>query len=200
MAAPFTVMLEKSSNYAINNSVYAFRVPTTDSANKLKYYDVSVKLLVNNDGSITSANVSSALSPTVGSASIVPGTYKETGGTDTCKVNNVKLLNGRTQSYFKCTNGVSVFEFSVASGTISNGHPFLAQLLAQKVNTRTDANTQIRGQATDNGNFAIGNCGVNQQLGVSYGVVTDGNQIAVTVLNYASPYQTLCVSTMTRVP
>jgi hypothetical protein len=192
-------MLEKSASYALNNSVHAFRVPVADSLNKIKFYDVQIDLLVNPDGTISpSANVVSALSPNVGTINIVPGTYQESNGTDKCKVTNLKLTNGRTTSVFTCNNAATVFEFSVASGLISSGHPFLAPLTTAKVNTRTDAATQNWGMLST-GTFNIGVC-VNGETAVKpIGAITNGNQIVLTLLSPSSTVSS-CTTTLTKLP
>ena len=88
MAAPAT-QLDKSATYAFGNEVHAFRVPTTDSAGKIKYNDVVIKLTVGATGVIaTSATVTVTASvnpPT--SVNLVPGSYKASDGT-TCTVTN----------------------------------------------------------------------------------------------------------------
>jgi hypothetical protein len=59
-------MLEKSQSYALDNYVRAFRVPTTNSTGTIRYYDVTIKLVVNPDGTLNPvANVSASLSPAV---------------------------------------------------------------------------------------------------------------------------------------
>jgi hypothetical protein len=133
----------------------------------------------------------------VGTINIVPGTYQESNGTDKCLVTNLKLTNGRTTSMFKCNNAANVFEFSVASGLISSGHPFLTPLTTAKVNTRTDAATQNWGMLSTP-TFNLGVCS-NPGNGVQpIGAITTGNQIVLTLLS-PSPIS-FCMTTLTKVP
>lgn len=205
-AAVPRAMLEKSTTYALDNTFHGFRVPTVDSVGAIRFYDVKVNLVVNADGSVSpNALVTSALSPTVGTVNVVPGIYQESGGVDKCTVTNMKLPNGRTQSFFRCTNGVTVtntFEFSVATGPITAGHPFVDELLAKKVNLRTDVSTQTWGIGTTNNNFSLGACLVGG-LGRAIGAKTNGSQLVISILN-APPATgaptTLCSNTLTKLP
>lgn len=88
--------MEKSANYTFGNEVRAFRVPTTDSAGKINYYDVVIKLTVGQTGVIAStANVTAtnSLNPPT-SVSILPDTYKASDGT-VCTATNFTLTSGR---------------------------------------------------------------------------------------------------------
>lgn len=131
-----------------------------------------------------------------------PAIYQETGGADRCTVTNINLTNGRVQSFFRCTNGSSVtrtFEFSVATGPVSAGHPFLAQLLSRKVNVRTDVDTQSWGITTNN-SFSIGNCSF-ANLGTAIGVKTNGSLLVVNVIaNDNLGVNTYCAPTITKLP
>lgn len=193
-------MLEKSASFALNNSVHAFRVPTVDNLGALKYYDVKIDLLLNPNGTIqTTANVASSPSPNVGTVNIVPGVYQESNGTDKCTVINMRLPNGRLVSTVKCTDGNVVadnFEFVVASGPISTGHPFLTQLVADKVNLRTDAanyNWGMRSAAV----FSVGVCTHNFKDPI--GAYTNGNQLVLTVVATTNA-ATVCTTTLTKLP
>ncbi len=64
-----------------------------------------------------------------------PLTYQESGGADKCLVTNMKLPNGRTQSFFRCANGANVtntFEFSVVTGPHNSRTPFRKRIAGQK--------------------------------------------------------------------
>jgi hypothetical protein len=186
-AAVPAAMLEKSATYALNNKVHAFRLPTTDSNGVLRYYDVDVQLNVNANGTITTATITKSVSsPTVGTVNVVPGTYLETGTTDKCTVTNITLPNGRIQSFFKCNNGTALFEISVATGTISAGHPFQTELTGQGVNLKSDVNTYSWGFIT-NGALNLGTCGAySASTAYPIGVKTNGNQLIVSVFRFGT--------------
>ena len=191
-------MLEKSATYSLDNSVHGFRVPTVNSLGQIKFYDVIIDLTVNTDGTILNkANVLATLSPSVTTGVIAPGTYKETGGTDTCTVTNMTLTNGRIQSFFKCNNGANQFEFSVATGPVSTGHPYLAELLLRKVNTRTDVATQTWGIMTG-GHFVLGTCNVGVSPGTVIGAKTNGTLIVISVLANVAPHNFYCGNTLNK--
>jgi len=63
---PQTAKLENSVTFATGQTVQAFRVPTFDSTNKSKFYDVVIDLNINADGSTTSATVTSTPSLIIG--------------------------------------------------------------------------------------------------------------------------------------
>ncbi len=205
-SVPQTAKLENSSTFATGETIQAFRVPTFDSANKMKFFDAVIQLAINPDGSINTATVTSTPSLTVGTVNVVPGTYQETGGADKCVVTNIKLTNGRTQSLFRCADSATTggtFEFSVATGAISAGHPFLSQLIAKKVNIRTDVGTQNWGivTATNNNAFRLGGCAFGNPVGTAIGVKTDGNIVTVTVItNDGLGVNTFCAPTVNKVP
>lgn len=206
-AVPQSAKLEDSATYATGETVRAFRVPTFDSINKLKFYDAVIELAINPDGTINpTATVTSSLSPTVGTVNVVPGTYQETGGVDKCTVTNIKLTNGRTQSVFRCADSATTggtFEFSVATGAISAGHPFQSHLVAKKVNLRTDVGTQSWGivTATNNNAFRLGGCIFGGPVGTAIGIKTDGNLVIVTVVaNDNLGVNTFCAPTVKKVP
>ncbi len=196
LAATPAAMLEKSMSYAIGNEVRAFRVPTRDSAGKIKYYDVTVELTVNNDGTLSSlADVTAALSPSVTTGVIPPGPYKAPGG-ETCTVTNMTLTNGRIQSFFTCNRSSVQWELSVATGGISAGHPYLALLQASGVNQLADAATYTWGDIT-NGYFTVGSC-ANYWYNQSYvvGAKTNGNQLILSIFGADASSQ--CSATFTK--
>ena len=144
LAAPGT-MLEKSATYAFGSEVHAFRVPTTDSAGKIKYNDVVIKLTVGATGVIaTSAKVTATASVNPAtSVNLVPGSYKASDGT-ACTVTNVTLTDARIQSNVTCLTPTSNnWEFSVVTGPVAAGHPYLSNLVAAGIDQRSDVNTQI---------------------------------------------------------
>ena len=198
-AATPSIMLEKSASYALNDTVYAYRVPTQDSLGVIKYFDVYIDLNVNSNGTIaTTANVSSFPSKSVTTGVIAPGTYQETGGTDKCTVTNMTLTNGRIQSFFSCTYGtVTRFEFSVATGPLTAGHPYLAELLLKKVNTRTDVGTQTWGIVGDSF-FSLGACQFNAR-GTAIGAMTNGSKIVISVINNSALPNTYCINTLNKI-
>jgi hypothetical protein len=206
-AAP-SIMLEKGASYSVNDSIYAYRVPTRDNAGVIRYYDVIIDLTVNNSGKIgTTANVSSFLSPAVTTGVIAPGTYREPGGPDTCTVSNINLTNARIQSTFICTAGGSGttpgnrrIEFSVVTGPVNSGHPFLSELVSDGVNLRTDVNTQTWGMVTA-GNDSLGSCNWFIQ-GVLISAKTNGSRIILSAMNNSTSSTaptTRCGSTLTKI-
>lgn len=204
-ATPPRAMLEKSAAYALDNTVRAFRVPTIGSTGAVKYYDVTIGLTVNNDGSISPvAEVGATLSPSVASGVIAPGTYKSTDGGTTCTVTNVALGNGRVQSALVCNN--SAFptykpEVSVATGAIASGHPFLAQLVAAGIDKHSDAATYAWGLVT-NGRFQVGasaSCGGYYYVaGYPIGAKTNGSLLTLSLFNKTAPGAFLCTATFIK--
>jgi len=197
LAATPAAMLEKSMSYAIGNEVKAFRVPTQNSAGTIKYYDVTVELTVNNDGTLNPlADVTAALSPSVTTGVIPPGTYKAPDGA-TCSVTNMTLTNGRIQSFFTCTRTNSNrFEMSVATGGVTAGHPYLALLQASGIDKLGDASTYTWGTIT-NGDFNVGSCG-NFGTAFRVGAKTNGNQLILSVFNSNAPATFRCSATFTK--
>lgn len=199
VAAP-TAQLEKSATYAFGSEVHAFRVPTTDSAGKIKYNDVVIKLTVGQTGVIaTTAKVTATASlnpPT--SVSLVPGSYKASDGT-TCTVTNVVLTDARIQSNLTCLTPTSTnWEFSVVTGPVAAGHPYLSDLVAAGIDKRTDVNTQVWGLVTGGSGYAkVGNCGYFS-AGYIIGAKTNGSQIIISSLFYSNPAQFRCGGTLVK--
>ncbi len=192
-AATPAAMLEKSMSYAIGNEIKAFRVPIRNSAGTIKYYDVTVDLTVNNDGTLNPlADVTAALSPSVTTGVIAPGTYKATG-TETCSVTNMTLTNGRIQSFFTCNGGYGAYEISTATGGITAGHPYLAGLQANGIDKLPDASTYTWGTTT-NGPFRVGSCGY-YGTGV-VGAKTNGKQLILSLFGSNASFQ--CSATFTK--
>jgi hypothetical protein len=200
MAATPSAMLEKSASFIHGNTIYAYRVPTINKWGKLRYYDVVVNLNLFDNGTVRPfANVTSAPALNVATRQILPGTYVETGGTDTCAVTNLPLTNGRIQSLFTCNNGANVFEFSVVNGAVSAGHPFENELKARGVALRSDVNTYSWGFVTG-GQLYLGSC-LNYSSNYPIGIKTNGNQIIVSLFsggNSVSPTTFSCGNTLTK--
>lgn len=198
VAAP-TTMLEKSANYVFGNEVRAFRVPTTDSAGKIKYYDVVIKLTVGQTGVIAStATVAATLSPAPATTQvIVPGTYKASDGT-TCTITNMTATSGRIESNFLCKTGTASWEMKVATGPISSGHPFLTQLVAAGMDKLSDAATYSWGYVTGSGRIAacdyFGFNGTNNIIGIK----TNGSQIILSSFSNNSPATFRCNGTLIK--
>jgi len=195
------IMLEKSSSYAVDNELRAFRVPVTDSEGAVKFYDITVTLGVDLTGIVDpNATVLATPSPAVRTGVIRPGSYTATDGT-TCQVTNMVLSNGRIQSFFSCLdNGVSTHphQLSVATGPISQGHPFEARLVGVEINTHPDVDTYTWGLTT-NGRFYVGTCG-NYSTNWPVGAKTDGNQLILSIFNFYAPGGFRCSATFTRNP
>ena len=196
-AAP-QAMLEKSANYAFGNEVRAFRVPTTDSAGKIKYYDVVIKLTVGQTGVIGStANVTatSSLNPPT-SVNIVPGTYKASDGT-VCTATNFTLTSGRIQTNFLCVTPTAYnWEFSVVTGLITAGHTYLTQLVAAGVDKLADAPTYSWGAVTT-GNGRVAGCSYFNN-GYIVGAKTNGNQLVLSIFRASAPATFYCGGTMVK--
>ncbi|WP_394753622.1 hypothetical protein [Crenothrix sp.] len=179
------VMLEKAQTYALDNQVKGFQVPTIDNTGKIKYYDISIKLTVKNDGSFNPLpSFTAKPSISISTRSILPGTYKEVGG-DVCKVTNIMLSNGRVQSFFTCPS----FEFSLATGPITVDHPDFAALTAAEIQKKPDVTTQTWGAIT-NGHFDLTTCSPYSgtgflDVGGPIGAKTDGKTLVLSA--YSSP-------------
>ncbi len=64
---------------------------------------------------------------------IPPGTHKGSDGT-TCTVTNATSVNGRIHSNALCKSGTTLYwGYSVATGPVSSGHPYLANLVGSKI-------------------------------------------------------------------
>lgn len=195
------IMLEKSASYELDNKVRAFRVPVTNSAGVVKYFDITVTLDVSPMGVVSptaEVTVTRSIEPTTGV--IAPGTYKATDGT-LCKVTNLALTNGRIQSFFACLdNGVvsDPHELSLASGRISAGHPFLTELTAAEINTHPDVGTYTWG-LSGNGYFDVGTCGYYPN-GYPVGAKTNGNLLILSIFHYGAPGNLQCSATFTKQP
>lgn len=193
-------LLQNSQSFALDNQVKAYRVPTVSSTGAIKYYDIKINLTINNDGTISQiADVTSAISPTITTGTLQPGSYKSLDGITTCTVNNVTLSNGRIQSDINCNNSLitpHIFEAIVATGSISSGHPYLTQLVNAGIDKHTDANTYTWGLVT-NGYLRVGTCG-NYPAGWPVGAKTVGNQLVLSVFSYASPGNFACAGTLLK--
>lgn len=201
LAAPPTVMLEKGQTFAFGNQVKGFQIPTQDSTGKIKYYDMTVTLTVNDDGTVNPfAGVTATLSPVVKTGVITPGTYKSADGNTSCKVTNMTLTNGRIQSFLTCTHGSYISGVSLATGAITAGHPYVAELTYSGIPQRTDVQTQTWGIVTG-GSFAASNSCRLYSAKYPIGVKTDGKMLELSVYSYGSSGSSFnCSSTFTKQP
>ena len=185
-----SIMLEKSQSYVLGNYVRAFRVPTKNSTGTIRYYDVTIKLVVNPDGTLNPvANVSASLSPAVTTGVIVPGTYKAPDGSTPCKVTNMTLTNGRIQSFFTCnSDNPYFFEFSVVTGPVTAGHPYLNELVAAGINQRADVGTYTWGLITNHAFYSLG-CGGWLPRGDPVGAKTDGSRLILSFFDTQGSFQ-----------
>jgi len=199
-AATPQVMLEKSATYALGNKVQSYLVPTVDVNGAVKYYDVTVTLGVNNDGTLLpSAGVSSVLSPLPITGVMVPGTYTQDSDINRiCTVSNVNLTGGRIQSFFSCSPTYYPFQFSVVTGPITTGHPYLAELVAAGVDKRSDVSSQTWGVVT-NASVSMNGCGNgNYNSPTPIGVKTNGKNIILSVYSKSTPSAFLCGGGLTK--
>lgn len=182
IAAP-GAQLDKSASYVFGNEVRAFRVPTTDSTGKIKYFDIVIKLSVGSTGTIAStATVTATASPAPPVTQvIVPGTYKASDNT-VCTVTNFTVTTGRVQSHFNCTTPTGyLWEMELATGPIGTGHPYLAQLVTAKVDKLSDAATYTWGRVTT-GNGRVAACSYFND-GVVVGAKSNGQQIVLSAFH-----------------
>lgn len=196
------IMLEKSPAYALNNEVRAFRVPVTNSAGTIRFFDVVVRLTVNAQGIVApSAVVSATASPSVTTGVIPPGTYRASDGT-VCTATNITLQGGRIQSFFNCVRAnAPQFSFNVTTGTVTSGHPHLAQLTAASITKLGDVGTYTWGVVTGVvTSQAMAGC-VSFVLGNTVGAKTNGNVVALSVFLLGQPNPTFqCGVTLTKQP
>lgn len=109
---------------------------------------------------------------------IPEGIYKAADGT-LCEVVNYQIP-GRTRSYLTCdrTTGYH-FELATVTGSISTGHPYLAQLLAKEVDKMSGASTFSWGLELNN-SFLIGGCGYFS-TGTPVGSQVAGNSLTLSM-------------------
>ncbi|MFO1037806.1 MAG: hypothetical protein U1E45_13245 [Geminicoccaceae bacterium] len=182
-------MLEKSATYALDNKIRSFRVPVLDSTGKAKYYDVTVTLTVNTNGTLgSSATVVSTFSPNVTTLVIPPGTYKATDGT-TCIVTNMNLTNGRVQSNLRCALNTNRLEIAAATGPVSPDHPFYSALKYASIDMLPEVNTKTWGIVTtaSGSPVDIAGCGVRSiEESPYYTISSSTNGNTVTFIWYNS--------------
>lgn len=190
LAAP-RALLEKGQTFALDNEIRGFQIPTIDSFGKIKYYDMTVTLTVNDDGTVSPiADVVTSISPTVNTRALIPGTYKSIDGRTVCKITNITLTNGRIQSFVNCRGSSTLSELSFASGAVTAEHPNYPDLVAAGVNKRTDVNTQTWGIVT-NGSFRVGSCyyaTTKQPIGIK----TNGKTLVFSVYSKTAPSTFQC--------
>ena len=198
IAAP-GAQLEKSATYVFGNEVRSFRVPTTDSTGKIKYFDIVIKLSVGSAGTIAStATVTATASPAPPVTQvIVPGTYKASDNT-VCIVTNFTLTSGRVQSHFNCTTPPSSrWEMELATGPIGTGHPSLSKLIRAGIDKLGDAATYTWGEVTT-GPGRIAACNDAFGGGRPIGAKSNGNQIILSAFNYDAPANIACGGTLVK--
>jgi len=197
LAAP-AAQLEKSATYVFGNEVRSFRVPTTDSTGKIKYFDIVIKLSVGSAGTIAStATVTATASPAPAATQvIVPGTYKASDNT-VCTVTNFTLTSGRVQSHFNCNTPTgNLWEMELATGPIGTGHPYLSRLVLSGIDKLGDAATYTWGEVTT-GNGRVAGCDYfNEDYPI--GAKSNGNQIILSAFNYNAPANLLCGGTLVK--
>ncbi len=187
------VALQNSQSFLLDSYVRAFRVPVTGTDGKNKYYDVTIQLTLDTTGRPNGATVTTVDSISTGSGAVLPGTYKS-GGT-TCVVSNVTLTNGRIQSFFKCTGQGINFNASVATGSVSAGHPYLNELVG-KIDKRSDVATFTWG-FTIYGSSNFDGCGLGPGNSPGpIGMKVAGSQIFVSVFNSVGSF--LCGATLAK--
>ncbi len=197
-------MLEKAQTYALDSQIRAFQAPTVDSKGKIKYYDMTIKLTVKNDGSVSPiASVSSHPSTSIRNGALVAGTYKSAAGASICKVTNIPLTNGRFQSFFICKydylNSGGNYELSVVTGSVAAGHPYFSELAPYGIAKRSDVNTQAWGIVT-NGDYSNTGCGILVDTGTPLSAKTDGNTLILSYYNNGSPSKLACSAIFTKQP
>lgn len=195
------VMLEKSQSYALDDYVKAFRTPVMNNKGEISYWDVTIKLTVNSNGTLKkTAKVTATKPPEVVNGALVPGTYVAADGA-TCTVTNITLSNGRIQSFLTCKSEEDKeFTLSVATGTLTAGHPYLPELTAKKIDQRSDVDTYTWGLLTGAYiTFKVGNCDLTNTpqsyTGQPAGAHTDGN---VLILSVFSNNTFVCSGSLTK--
>lgn len=153
-AATPKAFLEQAQVFATGKRVQAFRVPTTDSNGKKRYFDVTVDLTILEDGSVDTngASVKAIRSKNFASNKFIAGTYKDNFGATCTVVTNV-LKGGRTEASISCVNGSASFQANWFTGGVS-GHPFELELTAAGVDQLGSFDQFSWGKV---GNTAFGN-------------------------------------------
>lgn len=191
------VMLEKSQSYALDNYVRAFRTPIMDKSGNIEYWDVTITLTVKSDNKLKpTAKVTATKSPEIIDGALVPGTYVAPDGA-TCKVTRITLSNGRIQSFVSCKDrSDQEFSVSVATGTLTDGHPFLKELITNKIDQRSDAEAFTWGLLTSAPyTFDIGSCHPVSLEGEPSAAHTDGN---VLILSFFNNDSFICSGTLNK--
>jgi hypothetical protein len=190
--------LQYSEITGVDNKVYIYGIPTTDSAGNRKTYDAVIDLSAASNGSVAStASVTSTPTVAFPPSKLVAGTYKSSGAA-TCKVSNSILKTGRAQSFFQCLSdsGASL-ELAVVTGSVGAGHPFTTELVRAGIDKRADVANFAWGLSTKGGSN-IGGCG-GFNTGYPIAAQQVGNQI---VLSYFRYYDgaIYCSTTLTKTP
>lgn len=194
-APPQISYLEKAQTQASGNQIRSFAVPTTTSAGKLTYWDVTVDVAIDADGKPNAnATVTSIKQVKVNNTLIMPGTYKDTHNGN-CTVTVATLPSGRQEASIACANGTRYWAASVINGSIA-GHPFELQLTPAGIGAIPGYRDYLWGvEGSSNYVLFTGACFSNNQI-VSARQI--GTQIVVT--NYGADNISDCALTLTQVP
>jgi hypothetical protein len=191
-STPNPAYLERAQVLAADNEIKIYRLPAKDANGKIKYWDVTIPLVINNAGRPeATASVSSVASPTFLGTKFIPGTYKD--AFDYACTVSVGLLNsGRQEGAMSCV----YYDITAAwaSGPVA-GHPFELDLVAAGID-------KIPGHE----NYAWGRVGYSGYVGAWGCFSTNdiisarqvGNQIAIT--NYGADNISDCGMTLTLQP
>jgi hypothetical protein len=195
-APPQIAYLEKAQTQASENQIRSYGVPTTDSAGKLFYWDVTVDLAIDATGKPNpNAAVTSIKQVKVATSRIVPGTYTDPWG-GTCIVTESLLPSGRQEAAITCRyNTGNWINLGAVNGTIA-GHPFELQLVAAKIGDITGYRDYLWG--------VVGSL----QWSVAYGTCFSQNHLValrqvgtqITVTNFGVDNISDCGMTLTRKP
>lgn len=126
-----TAYLERAEIIASGSQVNVYRVPTTNSAGEVQYFDLTVKFGVLGTGKFKkSATVTSASVPDFEALGFIPGTYSDGAG-GTCTMGVSGAAGGRTVGGLACKDkdGTATFNANWVTGPVA-GHPFEPQLVA----------------------------------------------------------------------
>lgn len=174
------IMFERSSLVGIDNAIIAYGVPISVSDKVINCYDVTVAFTATGNGSVpTTAKVSGVPCPVVSPRGIVAGAYTDAPAYKaSCLVTNYALQIGRTEAIIKCTEDYGYHtEITLVNGAIDKDHPFYANLVAAKIDKRTDTANFVWGLVTVAGGVSnLGGCGSFAQ-GRPVGAQQVGNEI-----------------------
>ena len=165
-----TAYLERAEIIASGSQVNVYRVPTTNSAGEVQYFDLTVKFGVLGTGKFKkSATVTSVSVPDFEALGFIPGTYSDGKG-GTCTMGVSAAAGGRAAGALACRDkdGNAVFNANWFTGPVA-GHPLESDL----VHAGIDKISGAQNVAWGNGTGALGG---TWAYGCFYG---DGNVISV---------------------